>query len=80
MLSGESTSITSRHNHPRRQALHELLVPRFEVVHFPQNGHAVIDSQRPDIVQVLPVELVENAISRLRIGQSFQGSSPVHLL
>jgi hypothetical protein len=33
-----------------------------------------------DVVQVLPVELVEDAISRLRIGQSFEGLLLLHLL
>jgi hypothetical protein len=69
LVSRPASSFTSQHIHPRRQALHELFVPSFEVVHILQNGHALISSEWVHVVQIVAIKLIQNLVPPLRIAE-----------
>jgi hypothetical protein len=50
------------------------------LVEFTQEFLSFIYHDGSHVIQVLPVELIEDAISRLRIGKPFHGLSLVHHL
>jgi hypothetical protein len=50
-LSWNGSPLALRHIHAGQEALHKVIVPRFEVVHFLQYGHALVASQWSENLQ-----------------------------